>query len=167
MSPSLQTTTTYTGWQSPVGELLLIGDEDALRAIHLPGRHRVDGGWVEAEAPFAAAIEQLDEYFAGERVEFDLSLAMSGTEFDRAVWAELGRIPYGETRSYGEIARAIGRPERARAVGSANARNPVPIIVPCHRVIGSDGSLVGYGGGLDLKRELLDLEAGARQQTLV
>ena len=167
MSASLQTTTAYTSWRSPIGELLLIGDERALRAIHFPGRHRVRGEWTDSAEPFGAAIGQLERYFAGERVEFDLPLEMPGGEFDRAVWAELSRIPYGETRSYGEIARAIGRPDRARAVGSANARNPIPIVVPCHRVIGTDGSLVGYGGGLDLKRELLELEAGARQQTLV
>jgi len=166
MSATLQTTA-YTGWQSPVGELLLIGDEDALRAIHFPGRHRIRGEWIESAEPFADAIEQLGRYFAGERVEFGLKVEMPGSEFDRSVWDELWRIPYGETRSYGEIARAIGCPDRARAVGSANARNPVPIVVPCHRVIGADGSLVGYGGGLDLKRELLELEAGARQQTLV
>jgi methylated-DNA-[protein]-cysteine S-methyltransferase len=167
MITSPDATTAYTTWHSPIGELLLIGDGPALRAIHFPGRHRIGPGWVEREKPFTEAIGQLERYFAGDRVAFDLSLAMPGGDFDRAVWAELRRIPYGETRSYGEIARAIGRPDKARAVGSANARNPVPIVVPCHRVIGSDGSLVGYGGGLDLKQALLELESGARQQTLV
>ena len=164
---SPQTPTLYTTWRSPIGELLLAGSGDAIRAIQYPGRHSIRGEWVEASAPFAEAVEQLERYFAGERKEFDLPLEMPGSEFDRKVWSELRRIPYGETCSYGEIARAIGRPERARAVGSANARNPLPIVVPCHRVIGADGSLVGYGGGLELKQALLDLEASARQQTLV
>jgi methylated-DNA-[protein]-cysteine S-methyltransferase len=117
-------------------------------------------GWREAREPFSQAIEQLDQYFAGERTEFDLELDMRGTQFQNDVWNALLTIPYGETRSYGEIARQIGRPDRARAVGAANGCNPVSIIVPCHRVIGSDGSLTGYGGGLPRKRFLLDLEAG-------
>jgi methylated-DNA-[protein]-cysteine S-methyltransferase len=111
--------------------------------------------------PLAAAAAQLDEYFAGERRDFDLELDLRGTEFQRAVWDELLRIPYGETMSYGELARRLGRPERVRAVGAANGRNPVAIVVPCHRVIGADGSLTGYGGGLDRKRALLAVEGSA------
>jgi methylated-DNA-[protein]-cysteine S-methyltransferase len=121
---------------------------------------------MSAEEPFARAVEQLEEYFAGQRTAFDLPLAASGSPFEEAVWGAVATIPYGETRSYGEVARAVGRPDRARAVGSANARNPVAIIVPCHRVIGSDGSLTGYGGGLERKRALLELE-GALQPSLL
>lgn len=113
----------------------------------------------DATAALEAAAAQLREYLAGERTDFDLPLRPHGNEFEQAVWAELLRIPYGETTSYGEIARRIGHPGSARAVGRANGRNPIAIVVPCHRVIGSDGSLTGYGGGLDLKRALLTLEA--------
>ncbi|HEX6459862.1 MAG TPA: methylated-DNA--[protein]-cysteine S-methyltransferase [Thermoleophilaceae bacterium] len=151
--------TLYIQIPSPIGPLLLDGTEHALQGVHMspagPG-----AGWRKAREPFAAAIEQLEQYFAGERMEFDLELDLRGTRFQRDVWNALLTIPYGETRSYGEIARQIGRPDRARAVGAANGSNPVSIIVPCHRVIGSDGSLTGYGGGLPRKRFLLDLEAG-------
>jgi methylated-DNA-[protein]-cysteine S-methyltransferase len=157
----------YATWRSPLGELLLEGDEHALRALHLPDRHPSHDGGALAAAPFAPAIEQLEQYFAGERTAFDLTLAPRGDSFDRAVWAHLARIPYGETRSYGDIARALGDPDRARDVGIANARNPLPIIVPCHRVVGSDGSLTGYAGGLDRKRSLLALEQGAWQESLL
>ena len=115
-------------------------------------------------AVFDHVIAQLDEYFAGERTEFDVPLDPVGTEFQLRAWAALRRIPYGETRSYGEQARTIGAPAAVRAVGAANGRNPISIIVPCHRVVGSNGSLTGFGGGLDAKRYLLDLEA--RTQTL-
>lgn len=111
-------------------------------------------------SPLPELRQQLGEYFAGARRAFTLPLAPAGTEFERRVWRELGAIPYGETRSYAEIAQAIGRPAACRAVGRANGRNPIAIVIPCHRVIGSDGSLTGYGGGLDLKRFLLDLEGG-------
>jgi methylated-DNA-[protein]-cysteine S-methyltransferase len=104
--------------------------------------------------------DQLGEYFAGERTDFDLRLAASGNAFERRVWRALEEIPYGETVSYGEVARRIGRPDGARAVGLANGRNPISIVVPCHRVIGANGSLTGYGGGIERKRFLLDLEAG-------
>jgi methylated-DNA-[protein]-cysteine S-methyltransferase len=156
----------YTTWRSPLGPLLLAGDELALRELHLPGRHRRALEWTPATAPFAPVVKQLEEYFAGERTAFELPLAVRGPAFHRAVWACLIRIPYGETRSYGQIARELGRPDRARAVGGANARNPLPIVVPCHRVIGSDGSLTGYGGGLEAKRALLALEQGGWQETL-
>ena len=169
----------YVRWPSPLGELLLAGEEGSLAALHLPGRHRPGEGWIQAAGPFAQAIQELEEYFAGERASFDVPLRISetspasfgakaphqshlGSPFDRAVWEQLAAIPYGETRSYGQIARDIGRPDRARAVGAANARNPLPIIVPCHRVVGSDGSLTGYGGGLAMKEALLALERGQR-----
>jgi methylated-DNA-[protein]-cysteine S-methyltransferase len=121
----------------------------------LTGARRADDDPV-----LAAARRQLERYFAGERTEFDLPLAPEGTEFQRAVWAGLGTIGYGETLSYGELADRIGRPNAQRAVGLANGRNPIAVIVPCHRVIGADGSLTGYGGGLDRKQRLLALEQG-------
>ena len=159
----------HTTMESPIGELLLVGDEQALRGLYMQeGRTRmaVRSSWRRAEEPFAATRVQLGEYFAGERTEFDLPLEMAGTEFERDVWAELSRIPYGGTRSYGEVARLIGKPDRARAVGAANGRNPISVIVPCHRVIGADGSLTGYGGGLERKRFLLGLEGIAVTEQL-
>ncbi len=154
----------HTTTDSPIGELLLVGDERALRGVYMqagPRPKRVAPGWHRAEEPFAAAVAQLHEYFAGGRTHFDLPLEPAGPEFERAVWDALTGIPYGETASYGEIAKRIGFPDAARAVGSANARNPISIIVPCHRVIGADGSLTGYGGGLERKRFLLEHETGA------
>ena len=143
--------------------LVLVGDGESLSQIQLPGRHRPVAGAARDDSAFDEPIEQLERYFAGELHEFDLALAPEGGEFDRAVWDELDRIPYGQTTSYGAVAAAIGHPESPRAVGAANGRNPIPIVVPCHRVIGADGKLVGYGGGLDTKRALLELEAGVRQ----
>lgn len=141
---------------SPVGPLTLVERDGALVRLSF-GAHGAD----EPATPvLARAAAQLGEYFAGERRSFDLPLAPSGTEFQLACWRALAEIPYGETRSYGEQARNIGRPDRARAVGAANGANPIAIILPCHRVIGADGSLVGFGGGLETKRRLLDLEAG-------
>lgn len=166
MTATLDKPMLYTTWRSPLGRLLLAGDDHVLRALHLPNRHARRHDWVSADAPFERAVEQLEEYFAGARVAFDLPLATNGSPFEEGVWDAVSEIPYGETRSYGEVARAVGRPDRARAVGSANARNPLAIIVPCHRVIGSDGSLTGYGGGLERKRALLELEQGAWQQSL-
>jgi methylated-DNA-[protein]-cysteine S-methyltransferase len=151
----------YTTMNSPVGELLLVGDETALRGLHFANhRYAPDREHRSAREPFAAAREQLEQYFAGERREFELPLALDGPAFHRRVWEALLTIPYGETRSYGEIATQVGDHGSARAVGFANGRNPVAIVVPCHRVIGADGSLTGYGGGLPRKRQLLDLEAG-------
>ena len=150
--------TLYTYLRSPLGDLLLFGDEQALRGVYMDAK--APPGWRRSDEAFAAAGEQLDQYFAGERRDFDLPLDLRGTPFQRRVWQALLTIPYGETRSYGEIAAQIGRPDRPRAVGAANGRNPVSIVVPCHRVIGSDGSLTGYGGGLARKRWLLDHEAG-------
>ena len=152
----------YCYLNSPVGELLLAGDDDALTMIGFPKgamRRDPEGDWIYNEKPFAAAICQLNEYFAGERHEFDLPLRLDGTEFQLLVLSELRRIPYGETTSYGDIAARIGRPKAVRAVGAANGRNPIPIIVPCHRVIGSGGDLTGFGGGLATKEALLRLEA--------
>jgi methylated-DNA-[protein]-cysteine S-methyltransferase len=159
--------TCCTTFESPLGELLLIGDEQALQAVHLPGRHARRREWTEAAAPFAAAREQLEQYFAGELSEFALALEpRGGSPFERSVWERIAAIPYAQTDSYGAIARAIGHPEQARAVGAATGRNPLAIVVPCHRVIGSDGSLTGYAGGIPMKQALLELESGVRQETL-
>lgn len=145
---------------APMGPLVLLGDGEALTAAYYPshpGRPETD---VRDDAgPFSAVVHQLEEYFAGERTTFDLPLAPHGTPFQLACWAALQTIGYGQTRSYGEIAAALGQPGAARAVGLANNRNPISIIVPCHRVIGADGSLTGYGGGIEAKRYLLDLES--------
>lgn len=152
----------YCYLNSPIGDLLLAGDNDALSLVGFPKgkmRHDPDPDWVYDEKPFAAARQQLAEYFAGDRKDFDLPLQVSGTEFQLSVLEELQQIPYGETCSYGDIAARIGRPKAMRAVGAANGRNPIPIIIPCHRVIGSGGSLTGFGGGLDTKAALLRLEA--------
>ena len=152
----------YCYLTTPIGELLLGGDDAALSLIGFPQgrmRHEPDPDWIHSEQPFAAARRQLTEYFAGERRQFDLPLRLSGTEFQLRVLEELQRIPYGETTSYGDIATRIGRPKAVRAVGAANGRNPLPIVVPCHRVIGSNGSLTGFGGGLGTKQALLRLEA--------
>jgi methylated-DNA-[protein]-cysteine S-methyltransferase len=151
----------YTTMNSPVGELLLVGDETALRGLHFPNhRYPLRRDYRSACEPFTGVREQLEQYFAGERREFDLPLELDGPAFHRRVWEALLTIPYGETRSYREIAAQVGDPGSARAVGFANGRNPIAIVVPCHRVIGADGSLTGYGGGLPRKRQLLDLEAG-------
>jgi methylated-DNA-[protein]-cysteine S-methyltransferase len=152
----------YTTIDSPLGELLLRGDGKSLCGLHMQGgrtRLEVDPSWQRADQRFCDVSSQLAEYFDGTRTEFDVPLSLRGPDFERRVWHELCRIPYGQTRSYGEIAAAVGDPSAARAVGTANARNPIAIIVPCHRVIGADGSLTGFGGGLERKRTLLDLEA--------
>ena len=151
--------------RTPLGALRLYADADELVGIDLPGRD-AGPGVEQRSAVLVRAEEQLAEYFAGERRVFDLPLAPRGTGFQTRVWRTLLRIPYGETWSYGELARAIGRPAASRAVGAANGRNPIPIIVPCHRVIGANGSLTGYGGGLPIKRWLLDHERGWRQPSL-
>ncbi|KUI17233.1 cysteine methyltransferase [Mycolicibacterium acapulense] len=145
---------------SPVGPLTLAGKDTRLRHLRMvdqtyePSRE----GWIADNDAFPEAVEQLEAYFAGELTEFDLDLDMVGTPFQRKVWSALLTIPYSETRSYGEIARQIGAAGAFRAVGLANGHNPIGIIVPCHRVIGANGSLTGYGGGLDRKRALLDME---------
>jgi methylated-DNA-[protein]-cysteine S-methyltransferase len=152
--------TWYDIVDSPVGRILLTGDERALAGLYLldAGEHSasVRPGWVRRADGFPVAAGQLAEYFAGTRKEFDLPLAPRGTPFQLAVWAELTRIPYGATMSYGAVAAALGKsPLASRAVGLANGRNPISIIVPCHRVIGADGSLTGYGWGVDRKEWLL------------
>ncbi len=149
---------------SPTGDLTLIASDAGLAAIqwqmYAPGKSRLQPSTENPAHPvIAAATTQLNEYFAGTRTIFDLPLAPTGTEFQRAVWAQLLTIPYGETRSYADIARAIGRPTATRAVGAANGQNPLPIVAPCHRVIGSSGALTGFGGGLPNKILLLDLES--------
>lgn len=145
---------------SPVGELLLTGTGETLSGIYfLDGRDTGPAGLARDPDAFTAVKSQLKAYFRGELKEFDLRLAPNGTPFQLAVWAELTRIPYGATSSYGSVARALGKSQVAsRAVGAANGRNPIPIIVPCHRVIGSNGSLTGFGGGLPTKQFLLALE---------
>ena len=152
----------YCYVESPIGELLLAGDADGLSYIGFPKgsmRREPESDWIFNEKPLEDARRQLSEYFAGERRRFDLPLRLSGTDFQVSVLQALQEIPYGETVSYGEIARRIGRPKAVRAVGAANGRNPLPIVVPCHRVIGSTGDLTGFGGGLDTKEALLRLEA--------
>ena len=152
----------YCHLDTKIGELLLAGGEEGLSLIAFPEgsmRRDPDADWIYSEKPFQEARRQLLEYFAGERKAFDLALNLNGTEFQLSVLEELQRIPYGETTSYGDIAERIGRPKAMRAVGAANGRNPVPIIVPCHRVIGSSGDLTGFGGGLAAKEALLLLEA--------
>lgn len=151
----------YRTIDSPVGALTLAGVGSMLMHLRMTDQtHEPDrGGWQPATTgAFSAAVEQIDSYFAGELTEFDVALELHGTEFQRRVWAALKTIPYGETRSYGDIATQIGAPGASRAVGLANGRNPISIIVPCHRVVGSTGSLTGYGGGLDRKQLLLALE---------
>ena len=150
---------------TPLGPLTLAGDDGGLREIHFSGRgegSRSGPSSREDRESFREAIAQLTAYFAGELERFELALAPVGTPFQLAVWSKLLEIPYGETTTYGELARRIGAPAASRAVGAANGRNPIPIVIPCHRVIGSDGSLTGYGGGLDIKRRLLALESRRR-----
>ena len=159
-------TTYYTYMDSPIGSLLLAGDGENLQQLGFPGgkmQRRHEPGWVEDGSRFSAVTEQLRGYFAGKLEKFDLPLAPSGTSFQRKVWSALRDIPYGETRSYGELARNTGNSKASRAVGAANGQNPIPVIIPCHRVVGSDGSLTGFGGGLDTKRFLLELELQQRK----
>lgn len=156
-------TTYFTEMESPIGTLRLISDGTSLIGLDmLDGYVAPNRDWIRCEdqAPLVSAKTQLTEYFAGTRTRFDLPLRPQGTPFQRTVWQELTRIGYGETTSYGEMARRIGNPNASRAVGLANGRNPIAVIVPCHRVIGASGKLVGYGGGLGRKKILLELEAG-------
>ena len=150
----------YTCMESPVGPLLLAASEGGLHHIIFAKgkRAKPDPGWFEDAKPLRETIKQLRAYFAGELEEFDVPLAPEGTAFQRSVWRNLCDISYGETISYGELARRVGNPKASRAVGLANGQNPIPIIIPCHRVIGSDGKLTGYGGGLPIKEKLLALE---------
>ncbi len=156
------TTVHYSTMDSPCGELLLVSDGQALVAVWFPPHPQLPSGAVRAdELPLLVeARHQFAAYFTGELHDFDLPLAPAGTPFQQEVWAALRAIPYAETTSYGALARSVGRPLAARAVGAANGRNPLAIVVPCHRVIGGDGTLTGYAGGHARKRLLLDLEAG-------
>jgi methylated-DNA-[protein]-cysteine S-methyltransferase len=153
----------YSIFSSPIGELLMTSDGEALTGLNMCQRRGKpargpEAGWQRDDSVFEAAREQLEAYFSGKRRDFDLRLRMAGTPFQHLVWEGLRAIPYGETLSYAELARRIGRPGASRAVGSANGRNPIAIVVPCHRVIAADGTLGGYGGGLDRKEWLLQLE---------
>ena len=159
--------TVYTMHASPIGNLLLVGepvgDGVALSGLYMEGHKRgpaVSEAWVRDDDAFAGVGLELDEYFAGSRRTFDIDLAPKGTPFQQAVWMQLRLIPCGETTTYGELAQRVGRPGAARAVGAAVGRNPISIIVPCHRVVGSDGTLTGFAGGLDRKRTLLAIEQG-------
>ncbi|MCH7815253.1 MAG: methylated-DNA--[protein]-cysteine S-methyltransferase [Proteobacteria bacterium] len=159
----------YCYHQTPIGQLLLAGDGDNLSLLGFPNgkmQRRHESTWVKDADPFKEVSLQLDGYFAGDRRQFDLALAPEGTEFQRRVWSALTEIAYGETWSYGELARHIGKPKASRAVGAANGQNPIPVIIPCHRVIGSSGKLTGFGGGLQTKEYLLGLEAEARTPSL-
>ncbi|MGI5459341.1 methylated-DNA--[protein]-cysteine S-methyltransferase [Streptomyces sp. CA-249302] len=154
----------HTVIDSPYGPLTLVAEDGVLCGLYMTEqRHRPPeesfGG--RNESLFAEAEEQLEAYFKGELKEFTLELRLNGTPFQRTVWDQLCRIPYGETRSYGQLADALGKPAASRAVGLANGKNPIGIIVPCHRVVGANGSLTGYGGGLDRKQRLLDFESAA------
>jgi len=155
----------YAYLETPIGTLLIAGDASAVLQVtfSVHGKPaKAEAGWVESQrGPVGEAIRQLREYFAGKRTGFDLPLAPRGTEFQRSVWRQLQEIPYGETISYGELARRVGNPKASRAVGSANGANPLPIVIPCHRVIAGNGTLGGFGGGLPMKQTLLALEQGA------
>ena len=155
------TARTFARMESPLGPLLLTADHTGLRTIEfVNGRRfvRPDPAWLEDPNSLQEPIQQLRAYFAGDLEAFDLALAPAGTAFQLAVWHRLCEIPYGRTMSYGELARDIGNPKASRAVGLANGSNPIPIVIPCHRVIGSNGKLTGYGGGLPIKEKLLALE---------
>ena len=147
---------------SPIGPLTLAAGEEGLAALYMDAQRygpALEPAGSPGAAPLAEAARQLEEYFAGDRTEFDLPLAPRGTDFQQRVWALLREIPFGETTTYGALAERLGNPRTVRAVGLANGRNPLSIVVPCHRVIGADGSLVGFGGGLERKRALLAHEA--------
>jgi len=159
---------TYGSFESPLGRLIVVADGDALRGVHFVGQKYappIDHDWRENPEcrPVRESIEQLAEYFAGVRRDFTLPLALDGTAFQREVWKALLSVRYGETLSYSELAERAGYPGCARAAGAANGRNPIAIIVPCHRIIGADGSLTGYAGGLERKRALLELESRKAQ----
>ncbi|GGY62629.1 methylated-DNA--[protein]-cysteine S-methyltransferase [Marinobacter zhanjiangensis] len=148
----------YTELDSPIGTLLITGDGVAITGLHMEQqatRPTIGDDWLRDDQCFREALEQLTAYFRGERQQFDLPLAGAGTRFQKTVWAALQEIPYGQTQTYGQLARRIGNQNASRAVGLANGRNPIGIIVPCHRVIGANGSLTGYAGGVERKQWLL------------
>lgn len=155
----------YTFVDTPIGSILVAGDADAVHQIHFAGATPEDD-WTRDDEALKYATVQLRSYFAGKRRDFALPLAPQGTEFQQAVWTALQQIPFGGTTTYAELARVIGRPNAVRAVGAANGANPIPIVIPCHRVIGSSGSLTGFGGGLPTKRWLLEHEARIAGQRL-
>ncbi len=162
--PTTSETTSFTIITSPIGRLTLVAAGEALTGLYFeddPHGAAATRGAARDERRLRRAAEQLDEYFAGRRDRFELALAPRGTAFQQTVWRALQRIPFGQTATYGDIARAVGKPAAVRAIGGANHRNPIAIVIPCHRVIGADGTMTGYGGGLDRKRTLLALEAGA------
>ncbi|NKB89144.1 MAG: methylated-DNA--[protein]-cysteine S-methyltransferase [Acidobacteria bacterium] len=151
----------FTYVDTPIGPLFVAGDHDALHEVSFSTGHQIREpreGWTEDAGSLRFATVQIDEYFAGTRRDFDLPLAMQGTDFQKRVWNELMEIPFGESRTYGEMAETLGSPGAARAVGRANATNHIPLIVPCHRVVGADGSLTGFGGGMPTKQWLLRFE---------
>ena len=153
----------YTRFDTPLSEIILAGDEEGLKHLILKTGEERNGveikpDWRQNDAFFAETVEQLRDYITGRRKDFDITIDPAGTDFQKQVWEELRRIPYGETRTYGEIAAAIGKPAAARAVGAANGRNPIALIIPCHRVNGHDGKLTGYAYGIRLKQQLLELE---------
>ena len=154
----------YQFLETPIGTLLIAGDGRAIHRIEFPRdgtAGKPEAGWTEsAHGPVGDAVRQLREYFSGKRMDFDLPLDPQGTAFQRGVWKRLEEIPYGETISYGELAKRVGNPKASRAVGAANGQNPIPIVIPCHRVIGANGKLTGFGGGLPTKEKLLELEKG-------
>ncbi|MEE9254076.1 MAG: methylated-DNA--[protein]-cysteine S-methyltransferase [Pseudomonadales bacterium] len=157
----------YSYVESPIGDLLVAGDDGVLKLVSFPRgsmAREPDEGWERNDLEFDEVRRELGEYFEGKRESFDVPLEADGTDFQRDVLGALQQIPYGETRTYGEIAEHLGKPKASRAVGAANGRNPIPILIPCHRVIGSDGSLTGFGGGIDTKEFLLSLER--RQKVL-
>jgi O-6-methylguanine DNA methyltransferase len=155
----------FTYADTPIGAILVAGDGNSIVEIHFAGA-KPKPEWIRDDAALVGAASQLCAYFAGELCAFDLPLDARGTEFQKSVWRALRAIPYGETTTYSAIAAGIGRPNAVRAVGAANGANPIPIVIPCHRVIGSSGSMTGFGGGIDVKRQLLALEARVAGRTL-
>lgn len=154
---------------TPIGPLLVVGEGPALVRLAFARKGEpaeADPGWQRDDGSLREAMTQIRAYFEGALTAFDLPVAPSGTDFQRSVWSALRAIPYGETRSYAEVARAIGRPTACRAVGAANGANPIPLVIPCHRVLGSTGTLTGFGGGLPVKRFLLDHEASVAGRRL-
>jgi methylated-DNA-[protein]-cysteine S-methyltransferase len=155
----------YTFTDTPIGAILIAGDGNAIVETYFAGA-KPKPDWIRDDDALREAADQLRAYFAGERRTFDLPLSPRGTDFQQSVWSALQQIPYGETTTYSTIAERVGRPAAVRAVGAANGANPIPIVIPCHRVIGANGSMTGFGGGIDVKRQLLALEARVAGQTL-